>query len=153
GSNTLKESGFKSLSSATIRNYFSDLEKEGYLHQQHVSGGRIPTEKAIRAYIQHFLSSNEVPKNFHEKAESLGAFDSKEIGHFLPKAVEVVSEILSLPVFMSSPRFDQDFLTEIKLIPIGFERLAALLITDFGIVKMELFPIDTKLNTFSIKRI
>ena len=35
GSNTLKENGFENISSATIRNYFASLEKEGYLMQQH----------------------------------------------------------------------------------------------------------------------
>lgn len=153
GSNTLKESGFKSLSSATIRNYFSDLEKDGYLHQQHVSGGRIPTEKAFRTYIQHVAASRDVPKNFDEIAASLASFDSKEIGRYLPKVMDLISEITGLPVFMSTPRYDQDFLTEIKLIPIGNDRIAALLITDFGIVKMELVPIDIRLNIFSIKRI
>jgi len=151
GSNTLKESGLKSLSSATIRNYFADLEKEGYLHQPHVSGGRVPTEKAFRLYIENSLSSTDLPKNF--KSEALTSFESKEIGRYLPKALETLSEITHLPMFMSTPRFDQDFLTEIKLIPVGIERVAALLITDFGVVKMELLPVDKRLNSFSIKRI
>ncbi|HEX4839979.1 MAG TPA: heat-inducible transcriptional repressor HrcA, partial [Rhabdochlamydiaceae bacterium] len=48
GSNTLRENGFDSLSSATIRNYFSKLEEDGFLKQQHSSGGRIPTSSAYR---------------------------------------------------------------------------------------------------------
>ena len=43
GSNALKEAGFGDLSSATIRNYFANLEEAGYLTQSHSSGGRIPT--------------------------------------------------------------------------------------------------------------
>src|SRR3989344_4580366 len=52
GSHTLQENGFESLSSATIRNYFGKMEEQGYLKQQHTSGGRIPTQKAFRAYAE-----------------------------------------------------------------------------------------------------
>ncbi len=48
GSNSLKESGFDDMSSATIRNYFAELEKKGLLTQPHISGGRIPTSKAFK---------------------------------------------------------------------------------------------------------
>ena len=41
GSHTLKEEGFQQLSSATLRNYFAQLEEDGFLHQLHSSGGRI----------------------------------------------------------------------------------------------------------------
>ena len=47
GSNTLKENGFDDISSATIRNYFAKLEKEGFLKQEHSSAGRIPTPAAL----------------------------------------------------------------------------------------------------------
>ncbi len=54
GSNTLKEVGFEELSSATIRNYFANLEEEGYLSQSHSSGGRIPTNLAYRTYAHAY---------------------------------------------------------------------------------------------------
>jgi len=44
-----------SLSSATIRNIFSELEDEGYLTHLYTSGGRIPTEKGYRYYVDSML--------------------------------------------------------------------------------------------------
>ena len=61
GSHTLKEAGFQNLSSATLRNYFSQLEEEGYLHQLHSSGGRIPTEKAYRLYANEIFIARNWP--------------------------------------------------------------------------------------------
>ena len=61
GSNTLKEAGFDNLSSATIRNYFASLDDNGYLTQQHTSGGRIPTDKALRLYTTHFFDELHDP--------------------------------------------------------------------------------------------
>ncbi len=43
------------LSSATIRNIFGELEDEGYLTHLYTSGGRIPTEKGYRYYVDSML--------------------------------------------------------------------------------------------------
>ncbi|MBU2564006.1 DeoR family transcriptional regulator [Patescibacteria group bacterium] len=51
-----------SLSSATIRNEMNELEKKGYLIKPHISGGRIPTEKAYKVYISS-LEEVDVPIN------------------------------------------------------------------------------------------
>ncbi|MDH5385324.1 MAG: heat-inducible transcription repressor HrcA, partial [Candidatus Aminicenantes bacterium] len=39
------------VSSATVRNIMSKLEKNGYLQQPHTSAGRIPTDKGLRFYV------------------------------------------------------------------------------------------------------
>src|SRR5579872_5172493 len=62
GSQTLQENGFESLSSATIRNYFSKMEEKGLLKQAHTSGGRIPTEKAYRLYADQHLNEGTIDK-------------------------------------------------------------------------------------------
>src|SRR5260370_37329548 len=43
------------LSSATVRNLLSDLEKEGFLIQPHTSAGRVPTDKGYRFYVDTLL--------------------------------------------------------------------------------------------------
>ncbi len=49
-----KRSGLH-LSSATIRNEMVELEKHGFLNQPHTSGGRVPTDKAYRYYVNMLL--------------------------------------------------------------------------------------------------
>ena len=39
------------MSSATVRNDMTELEREGYLVQPHTSAGRIPTEKGYRFFV------------------------------------------------------------------------------------------------------
>ena len=51
-----KKAGFK-LSPATLRNEMGELEKAGYLAQRHISGGRVPTDKAYRYYVNLLLES------------------------------------------------------------------------------------------------
>ena len=39
------------VSSATIRNELAQLDQQGYLTQPHTSAGRVPTDKAYRAFV------------------------------------------------------------------------------------------------------
>ena len=50
GSESLKTLMNTKISSATIRNHFKALSDEGLLFQSHISGGRIPTLSALKAY-------------------------------------------------------------------------------------------------------
>jgi heat-inducible transcriptional repressor len=153
GSNTLKETGFNEFSSATIRNYFALLEKEGYLNQQHTSGGRIPTTKAIRLYAKEYEDSEE---NFYLKDgffKELETRESHEIAAYLSQAAEQLSHLSNTAVFLSAPRFDQDFIIDAKLVAIDTNRCLCVLITSFGVVQTEILPIPKKLSSFSLKRL
>src|SRR5260370_1000933 len=45
------------VSPATIRNEMNSLEEQGFLEQRHTSGGRVPTDKAYRYYVNQLLSN------------------------------------------------------------------------------------------------
>lgn len=156
GSTTLQSTQFDKLSSATIRNYFSHLEQEGFLKKNHASGGRVPTDKAFCFYADYYSQEENVdnswnPKNI--KTISLSSENNKHIIHYLQQTAELLSFHLELPVFLSSPRFDHDFLVDIKLLSLDSERLLTVLLTDFGQVFTEILWINQKLSSFSIKRI
>lgn len=48
------------VSSATIRNIFKELEEDGYLKHPYTSGGRIPTNKGYRYYVDFLISQMEL---------------------------------------------------------------------------------------------
>lgn len=142
GSQTLLENGFKNLSSATIRNYFAKLEREGYLVQPHTSGGRVPTEKGFESYVAHLLAEG---LHFPLDEEALGqalAGSTEEIASYLSRVAEKLSDLSQCAVFLSAPRFDQDFIREVKLVQVDPTRLLSVAITDFGLVKTELIYLD-----------
>ena len=153
GSNTLKTSKFESISSATIRNYFSNLEKQGFLHQHHSSGGRIPSLLAYRLYADHHADKKEIHSQDLDKLKKALNQDTREIAAYLQHASEVLSELTQGAVFLSSPRFDQDLIIEVKLLNIDEKRCLCVLITDFGLVHTEILYTPKKLGRFSIKRI
>ena len=58
GSQTLCKK-FK-LSSATIRNEMAALEKLGYIEKNHVSSGRIPSERGYKYYVDNLMKPKEL---------------------------------------------------------------------------------------------
>lgn len=151
GSNTLKETGFEDLSSATIRNYFAHLEEQGYLSQSHSSGGRIPTDLAYRLYAHTYYDTPE--QDIASHFDGLKKIDSREIALFLQESAEFLSKTSQCAVFMSAPRFDHDFVIDLKLMPLDSSRCLCVIMTDFGVVQTEILYLTTKLSSFAVKRI
>lgn len=153
GSNTLKDAGFDDLSSATIRNYFAHLEEEGYLSQQHSSGGRIPTEKAFRLYANEYLHSLILNEEDDHKLHDLRNQETKNIAAFLQQGAELLSNLTHHAIFLSAPRFDHDVIISIKLVSIDIHRCLCVMVTDFGVIKTEILQTPLKLSAFAVKRI
>jgi heat-inducible transcriptional repressor len=153
GSQTLKESGFDALSPATLRNYFVKLEESGFLKQQHSSGGRIPTSLAYKTYAESIYLDAHLSEKELKQISHLLSKETREVHMYLQRAAEVLSDMTQGAVFLSTPRFDQDLLLDIKLVSIDSHRVLCILITDFGVVRTELLFADKKLSSFSIKRI
>lgn len=61
GSKTLVEQFDLDVSASTVRNELSYLDELGYLIQLHISGGRAPTEKGYRYFVQRLLGEFELP--------------------------------------------------------------------------------------------
>lgn len=152
GSQTLQENGFESLSSATIRNYFAKLENLGYLKQPHTSGGRIPTEKAFRFYADFFQDQAILDSSYGEILEEVFRKKDKEIAALIHRAAEMLSKLSKCAVFISMPRFDQDFIQDIKLIQLDPMRLLTVIITDFGLIRTETIYLEQEVDDAFIRQ-
>ena len=79
------------LSSATIRSIFSELEESGYLKHPYTSGGRIPTNKGYRHYVDFLIQQIELMDD--EKLRIVK--DCKREIRRLDDALENTSEVIS----------------------------------------------------------
>lgn len=146
GSHTLQENGFESLSSATIRNYFGKMEEAGLLKQQHTSGGRIPTETAFRKYVNASENEGFIEKAQEEALQEILKGETREIATFLNRSADTLSELTKCAVFVSAPRFDQDFIQDIRLIRLDPAKILSVLITDFGLIRTEAVYLEKEVD-------
>ena len=61
GSQTIARSRTLGVSSATVRNEMTVLEREGYIVQPHTSAGRIPTDRGYRYFVDHVERRTGLP--------------------------------------------------------------------------------------------
>lgn len=153
GSSTLRENGFDHLSSATIRNYFSKLEEEGFLKQQHSSGGRVPTEAAYKLYAETYLDRPQITEKEADALRAALSESTREVAIYLQKAAECLAKETRCAVFLSSPRFDQDFILDLKLVEIDAQRVLCVLLTDFGTVRTEMLFAGHKAASIDLKAV
>lgn len=105
GSETLADKYNVGLSSASVRNVMMELEENGYLHQPHTSAGRVPTTKAYRYYVDHFLTQARVPGRQQEAIrEALQAHHVWE--QRLKAMAKVMSDACENTVFVGFGRHD-----------------------------------------------
>ncbi|MBT4008254.1 MAG: hypothetical protein HOF07_03170, partial [Elusimicrobiaceae bacterium] len=69
GSELISQKGMQDISSATIRNIMKQLEEKGYLYHPHTSGGRIPTDKAYRFYVDYLVKAQQMASKERESIE------------------------------------------------------------------------------------
>lgn len=96
GSKTLVDKYMLNLSSATVRNYMSEYEEEGYLVHIHTSSGRIPTEKGIKFYIEKIIEKMNVMSNLKIEKDIQKSFTTlgeEFIDDFLNKLSNLTSSI------------------------------------------------------------
>ncbi len=79
------------LSPATIRNIFSELDQSGYLKHPYTSGGRVPTDKGYRYYVDFLVQQMDLMDD--EKQRILR--DCKRKMRRLDDALENTSEVIS----------------------------------------------------------
>ena len=81
------------LSSATIRNIFVELEDTGYLTHPYTSGGRIPTDKGYRYYVDSLLSQIELLDEEKECIVKEYERKTRRLEDVLDKTSEIISMV------------------------------------------------------------
>lgn len=81
------------LSPATIRNIFAELEESNYLTHPHTSGGRIPTNKGYRYYVDFLILQTELLTQ--EKEQIVREYQNRinRLEDVLDKTSEIISNI------------------------------------------------------------
>lgn len=115
------------LSAATIRNVMAELCEEGFLSQPHTSAGRVPTEKAFRAFVQQISVRRPSPADVERLQSGFQGVRSVEDGvvrssHVLTEWTHNVGIAAAIPA-------SAQVLDRLELIALGGGRVLAVVVT------------------------
>ena len=123
GSKTLTKK-FK-CSSATLRNDMLLLENMGYLEKQHISSGRIPSEKGYRYYVDNLMEPKKISGE----------------------------DMLKLQTIFSNNSLDlNDAIEKVEVIPINENKIVAIVVTDKGHVENKQISLPSKVETKEVSK-
>jgi len=137
GSRTLSRHFGLGVSPATIRNTMSDLEEKGFLFHPHTSAGRVPTDKAYRAYVDSLLSRPPLsPIDTARLTEELTvANGSSAIESILRRAAQTLGLLTQELGVAVGPRLDRAVLKRLELVRVTSQRLLMVLTLEGGVVR------------------
>jgi heat-inducible transcriptional repressor len=137
GSRVLSRRFGLGVSPATIRNTMSDLEEKGFLTHPHTSAGRVPTDKAYRAYVDALLNApaTAVVGAERERLREDIAGSSTAIETILRRAAQSLGVLTQELGVALGPRLDASILRRLELVRVGGEKLLLVLTLDGGVVR------------------
>ena len=133
-SGSVQSNAFNTLSSATLRNELNALEEMGYLKQLHTSGGRIPTSKGYKYYVDSLLKSRKFDSKVVDDIKNKFVKRSNFILDVVDGLAKNVSDVLKLPTFIEMQNADSLCVKGINIIPLITGQALILVQTDAGII-------------------
>jgi heat-inducible transcriptional repressor len=135
GSRTLSRRFGLGVSPATIRNTMSDLEEKGFLFHPHTSAGRVPTDKAYRAYVDALLSRPPVEAPERERLQEQIAAGGTAIENILRRAAQSLGVLTQELGVALGPRLNEVILERLDLVRVASDRLLMVLSLRGGVVR------------------
>lgn len=146
-------------SPATIRNIMADLEELGFLKQPHISAGRVPTDKGYRFYVDSLRNIEEaknqdevfeeIKRRFIRKLENI----RNNINIMFMEATATLSEMSNYIGVVMPPKPENTTFNRIDFIRYRPGTVAAILLTDEGVIKNNILSVDAMLSQEDLNRI
>lgn len=146
-----KPVGSKSLcsklkcSSATIRNEMATLVNLGLLEKNHISSGRIPSERGYKYYVDNLMKPKELTGEDVLKLQTIFHNNALEVSDAITECVKIISEITNYTSIVLGKSSKDNELKQVSIIPLSDNKIVALVCTDKGIVENKQFTLSSNI--------
>jgi heat-inducible transcriptional repressor len=152
GSQTVTRRYGLEVSAATVRTVMGDLEEAGLLKHAHTSGGRLPTERGLRYYVDMLLRVRSLTAGEKDEIrERLSA--GGDVPDVMQRTSRLLRELSHLTVVVQAPRPDSDVVQHLEFVQLREGQLLAVIAAASGQIQNKLVPIDFRLTGGDLDRI
>lgn len=155
---TAKPIGSKALcnalkcSSATIRNEMSILEELELLEKNHISSGRIPSEKGYRYYVDNIMKPKELTGEDVLTLQRIFTNKSLQLSDAIVKSMEIISELTHYTSIVLGKSSNENRIRKVEVVPLSNTGLVAIVVTDKGHVESKQLIIEEEISLTEIKQ-
>lgn len=145
GSRTISKKFNIPISSATIRNEMSDLEDMGLITQQHLSSGRVPTQKGMRFYVDCILELDRLSDEETDAIKKIKdeyARKKQHIRELMKDVSRAMTSTMDYPSIIVAPKLSSEKFKKIQFMLVDDENILITLISRSGLIEHFSLKID-----------
>lgn len=151
-SQTIAQSRSLGVSSATVRNDMTQLEREGYIAQPHTSAGRIPTDLGYRYFVDHFTKAGALPPSQRRAVADFFATAHNALGDLLHETSQLLARITHHAAVVVGPQFDAARVRSVQLVALQPGLVLAVAVLSNGSIEKEVVGDRDDLDEIQVAR-
>jgi heat-inducible transcriptional repressor len=153
GSQTVQRRYGLDVSAATVRTVMGELEEVGLLRHAHTSGGRLPTERGLRYYVDMLLRVRSLTAGEKDEIRERLAPAGGDVPEVMQRTTRMLRELSHLTVVVQAPRPDSDVVQHLEFVQMRDGQLLAVIAAASGQIQNKLIPGDASLSPSELDRI
>ena len=142
GSSTVSARTEVAVSSATVRNDMTQLEREGYLVQPHTSAGRIPTEKGYRFFVDTLTGTESLSPNNVRLVRDFFATTHGELEQMLAETSRLLSDVTGTAAVVVGEANEVSTVRSVQLVDLSPRTILAVMVMSNGAIVKRTMELD-----------
>jgi heat-inducible transcriptional repressor len=134
GSSTVSARTDVAVSSATVRNDMTQLEREGYLVQPHTSAGRIPTEKGYRFFVDTLTGTGSMSPTNARMVRDFFATTHGELEQMLAETSRLLSDVTGTAAVVVGEANEVSTVRSVQLVDLSPRTILAVMVMSNGAI-------------------
>ena len=153
GSRYISKKSDINLSAATIRNVMSDLEELSYITHPHTSGGRVPTDKGYRYFVNELMDVE--PLKSSDKSKIKKQYDELDLSgdEIFKETSKILGRIAQEISIVSQPNLSSGILKKLELINLSSTKILVVVSITSWLMRTVIFDVDTQVSRDKLDRL
>ena len=153
GSQTVTRRYGLDVSAATVRTVMGELEEVGFLRHAHTSGGRLPTERGLRYYVDMLLRVRSLTAGEKDDIRERLAPATGDVPEVMQRTTRMLRELSHLTVVVQAPRPDSDVVQHLEFVQMRDGQLLVVIAAASGQIQNKLIPAEGIISPGDLDRI
>jgi heat-inducible transcriptional repressor len=146
GSQTIARASRLGVSSATVRNEMTVLERDGYLAQPHTSAGRVPTDRGYRFFVDHFTETGDLPVPQRRAVSDFFASAHRALEDLLHETSGLLARVSRHAAVVVGPQADAAQVRSVQLVLLQPQVVLVVLVLSNGVVEKEVLALNVEVG-------
>jgi len=142
GSSTVAARTEVAVSSATVRNDMTQLERDGYLVQPHTSAGRIPTEKGYRFFVDTLTGTGSLSPTNLRLVRDFFATTHGELEQMLAETSRLLSDVTGTAAVVVGEANEVSTVRSVQLVDLTQRTILAVMVMSNGAIVKRTMELD-----------